>query len=206
MSSPPVAPVSEKVSEQLERWLSGDGEKTLASLIELFEEKSFAILFVVLLGVPALPLPTGGATHVFEIIAVLLAAQLIAGRQHIWLPRRWRTLELAGDRQQRFIAALMKMIRRLERISRPRLRFLFDHRLSNIVFGLLVIGGCLGAFLAPPFTGLDTLPALGVVLLSLAVLLEDFAVVVAALVVGVTGVVLEIVLGSAAINGIESLF
>jgi hypothetical protein len=47
MSSPPVAPVSEKVSEQLERWLSGDGEKTLASLIELFEEKSFAILFVV---------------------------------------------------------------------------------------------------------------------------------------------------------------
>jgi hypothetical protein len=206
MSSPPVAPVSEKVSEQLERWLSGDGEKTLASLIELFEEKSFAILFVVLLGVPALPLPTGGATHVFEIIAVLLAAQLIAGRQHIWLPRRWRTLELAGDRQQRFIAALMKMIRRLERISRPRLRFLFDHRLSNIVFGLLVIGGCLGAFLAPPFTGLDTLPALGVVLLSLAVLLEDFAVVVAALVVGVTGVVLEIVLGSAAINGIGSLF
>ena len=206
MSSPPVAPVSEKVSEQLERWLSGDGEKTLASLIELFEEKSFAILFVVLLGVPALPLPTGGATHVFEIIAVLLAAQLIAGRQHIWLPRRWRTLELAGDRQQRFIAALMKMIRRLERISRPRLRFLFDHRLSNIVFGLLVIGGCLGAFLAPPFTGLDTLPALGVVLLSLAVLLEDFAIVVAALVVGVTGVVLEIVLGSAAINGIGSLF
>jgi hypothetical protein len=200
------APATERVSEQLERWLGSDGEKTLASLIELFEEKSFAILFVVLLGVPALPLPTGGATHVFEIVAVLLAAQLIAGRQHIWLPQRWRTLELAGQRQQRFITALMKMIRRLERISRPRLRFLFGHRLSNIVFGLLVIGGCLGAFLAPPFTGLDTLPALGVVLLSLAVLLEDFGVVVAALVVGVAGVVLEIVVGSAALKGLESLF
>jgi hypothetical protein len=199
------APATERVSEQLERWLGSDGEKTLASLIELFEEKSFAILFVVLLGVPALPLPTGGATHVFEIVAVLLAAQLIAGRQHIWLPQRWRTLELAGQRQQRFITALMKMIRRLERISRPRLRFLFGHRLSNIVFGLLVIGGCLGAFLAPPFTGLDTLPALGVVLLSLAVLLEDFGVVVAALVVGVAGVVLEIVVGSAALKGLESL-
>ena len=194
------------VSEQLAGWLAGDGEKTVASLIDLFEEKSFAILFVVLLGVPALPLPTGGATHVFEIIAVLLAAQLIAGRQAIWLPKRWRNLELAGDRQQRFLAALMRMIRRLERISRPRLRFLFDHRLSNIVFGVLVIGGCLGAFLAPPFTGLDTLPALGVVLLSLAVLLEDFAIVIAAVVVGVAGVVLEIVLGSAAIKGIEHLF
>lgn len=194
------------VSEQLAGWLAGDGEKTVASLIELFQEKSFAILFVVLLGVPALPLPTGGATHVFEIIAVLLAAQLIAGRESIWLPKRWRNLELAGDRQQRFLGGLMRLIRRLERISRPRLRFLFDHRLSNIVFGVLVIGGCLGAFLAPPFTGLDTLPALGVVLLSLAVLLEDFAIVIAAVVVGVAGVVLEIVLGSAAIKGIEHLF
>ena len=192
----------EKVSDQLERWLMSDGEKTLGSLIDLFEEKSFAIVFVLLLGVPALPLPTGGATHVFEIIAVLLALELIAGRKEIWLPRRWRKLELAGDRQQRFVTALMKAIRRLERLSRPRLRFLFDHRLSNVVFGLLVIAGSAGAFLAPPFTGLDTLPALGVVLLSLGVLLEDFVVVIAALVIGVAGVTLEVVLGHAAVRGI----
>jgi hypothetical protein len=194
------------VSDELERWLQGDGEKTVASLITLFAEKSFAILFVVLLGLPALPLPTGGATHVFEVIAVVLAAQLIAGRDHIWLPQRWRSLELAGDRQQRFIAGLMRLIRRLERISRPRLRFLFEHRLSNIVFGALVIAGSLGAFFAPPFTGLDTLPALGVVLLSLAVLLEDFAIVTAALLVGAAGVALEIFVGGAALRGIENLF
>jgi hypothetical protein len=211
---PPVASAApsvtdegpEKVSVELERWLTGDGDKSLGSLIALFEEKSFAILFVLLLGVPALPLPTGGATHVFEIIAVLLALELIVGRHEIWLPQRWRRLELAGDRQQRFIAALMRMIRRLERFSRPRLRFLFDHRLSNVVFGLLVIAGCVGAFFAPPFTGLDTLPALGVVLLSLGVLLEDVLVVVAALIVGIAGVVLEVVLGSAAIHGLGKLF
>jgi hypothetical protein len=199
-------PEPEKVSEQLERWLATDGDKTLGSLVELFEEKSFAILFVLLLGVSALPLPTGGATHVFEIVAVVLALQLIAGRDHIWLPQRWCKLVLAGGRQERFIVALLKMIRRLERFSRPRLRFLFDHRLSNVVFGLLVIGGSAGAFFAPPFTGLDTLPSLGVVLLSLAVLLEDFFVVVLAVVVGIAGVVLEVVLGSAAINGLGKLF
>ena len=193
------------VSHELERWLQSDGEKTLGGLVEVFEEKSFAIVFVLLLGVPALPLPTGGATHVFEVIAVVLAAQLIAGRTQIWLPQRWCAMELAGDRQRRFIAGLMKLIRRLERFSRPRLRFLFDHRLSNIVFGLLVIAGCAGAFFAPPFTGLDTLPALGVVLLSLGVLLEDAAVVVLALAVGVAGVALEIALGSAAIKGIGKL-
>jgi hypothetical protein len=209
LSSPAMTrsptPEAQSVSRELERWLESDGEKTLGNLVELFEEKSFAILFVLLLGVPALPLPTGGATHVFEIIAVLLALQLIAGREHIWLPERWRRLELAGPRQRRFIAGLMKFIRFLERFSRPRLTFLFDHRLSNVVFGLLVIAGSAGAFLAPPFTGLDTLPALGVVLLSLGVLLEDFLVVVLGVAVGVGGVFLEIVLGKAAVKGIGSL-
>jgi hypothetical protein len=194
------------VSGELERWLNGDGEKTLGSLIELFEEKSFALLFILLLGVPALPLPTGGVTHVFEIVSALLALQLIAGRDKIWLPERWCKLVLAGPRQQRFIQGLMKMIRRLERFSKPRLRFLFDHRLSNIVFGALVLGASAGAFLAPPFTGLDTLPALGAVLVSLGVLLEDALIVIVGVVVGAAGVLLEIVLGKAAVKGIGSLF
>ena len=207
--SPAAAPATdepEKVSDALERWLSGEGEKTLGGLIELFDQKSFALLFVLLLGVPALPLPTGGATHVFEIVAMLLAVQLLAGSKRIWLPQRWRRLELAGPRQRRFLSGLMKLIRRLEKLSKPRLRFLFNHRLSNAVFGLLVVGGALAAFLAPPFTGLDTLPSLGVVLLSLGVLLEDILVVIAALLVGAAGVALEIFLGSAVIGGIEKLF
>jgi hypothetical protein len=193
------------VSGELERWLGQDGPRTLGNLVELFGQKSFALVFVLLLGVPALPLPTGGATHVFEIIAVLLALELIVGRDEIWLPQRWCRLELGGPRQQRFIRALMRMIRRLERLSRPRLRFLFHHRLSNIVFGTLVVGGSTAAFLAPPFTGLDTLPALGVVLLSLGVLLEDIAIVLVGLLVGATGVALEIILGAALINGVSSL-
>jgi hypothetical protein len=196
----------EKVSDALEGWLEGDSDKTLGSLVEVFGEKSFAILFVLLLGVPALPLPTGGATHVFEIIAALLALQLIVGRDQIWLPQKWCKLELAGPKQQRFIAGLMKLIRRLERLSRPRLRFLFQTRVSNSVFGVLVIGGTAGAFFAPPFTGLDTLPALGVVLLSLGVLLEDVIVVALGLVVGVAGVLLEIIVGSAVVHGVSKIF
>lgn len=196
----------EKISDALQGWLEGDSDKTLGSLVEVFGEKSFAVLFVLLLGVPALPLPTGGATHVFEIIAALLALQLIVGRDQIWLPQKWCKLELAGPKQQRFITGLMKLIRRLERFSRPRLRFLFQTRVSNSVYGLLVLGGTAGAFFAPPFTGLDTLPALGVVLLSLGVLLEDVIVVAIGLVVGVAGVLLEIIVGSAVVHGVSSIF
>jgi hypothetical protein len=193
-------------SEELERWLESDGDKTLGSIIELFQEKSFALLFILLLGVSALPLPTGGATHVFEIVAMLLAVQLIAGRDQIWLPERWQRLRLAGPNQQRFINRLMKTIRWLERFSRPRASYLFGHRLSNIVFGVLVLAGSVAAFLAPPFSGLDTLPSLGVVLLSIGVLLEDLAIVVLAVAVGVAGVALELILGRAAVEGIGKLF
>lgn len=192
----------DRLSDELERWLSSDADKTLGGLIDLFGQRSFAVMFVLLLGVPALPLPTGGATHVFEAVAMLLALQLIANRDRIWLPRRWRSIDVAGPDRQRLTNALMKTVRRLERISRPRLTFVFGHRLSNVAFGALVLGGSLAAFLAPPFSGLDTLPALGVVLLSLGVLLEDFLVVLVGVVVGVAGVVLEIAVGRAAVDAL----
>jgi hypothetical protein len=194
-----------RLSDELDRWLRSDCDKTLGGLIDMFEERSFAVLFLFLLGPSALPLPTGGVTQVLEVIAMLLALQLIANRDCVWLPRRWRAVEIGGEKQARFLTGLMTMVRRLERVSRPRLTIAFEHRISNVVFGALVIAGSLGAFLAVPFTGLDTLPALGVVLVSLGVLLKDFAVAIAGTVALLAGVVLELVLGRAAVEGLESL-
>ncbi len=194
-----------RLSDELEHWLRSDADKTLGGLIDLFGERSFAILFLFLLGPSALPLPTGGVTQILEVISIVLALQLMANRDQVWLPRRWRTLDLGSDKEARLLTGLLNGVRRLERVSRPRLRMAFDHRISNIVFGALVIAGSLGAFLAVPFTGLDTLPALGVVLISLAVLFEDFAVAVAGTVVLLAGVVLEIVVGWAALEGLGSL-
>jgi hypothetical protein len=196
---------NEALSDRLDAWLQGDSETTLAGLISVFEEKSFALLFILLLGVSALPIPTGGATHVFDIIAIIVAGQLVAGRRAIWVPKRWRDLQLAGGRRQRFIDALLKAIRFLERMSRPRLPRLFDHPLSNSLFGLSVILLTLGAFVAPPFSGLDTLPALGVVLISLGVLLEDALIVAVGVLVGAGGILLELVLGKAAASGLGKL-
>ena len=174
--------------------------------MERFGEKSFAILFVVLMAPPALPLPTGGATHVFEVVVVVLAVQLIAGRDEVWLPQRWRRLQLTGGaKRERLVRSLVKLIRRLERFSHPRLTAAFGYRASNVIFGLLVTTGAVAAFFAPPFSGLDTLPSLGVVLLSLGVLLEDVRVVAAGVVVGAAGIALEIVLGAAAIRGVGDL-
>ena len=203
---PPGEKLDEKVSDQLERWLRSDEPKTLGSLIDLFGERSFAIVFVILMALPALPLPTGGASHVLEVITMLLALELIIGRREIWLPRRWKRLELGGASRQRFIDMLLRRIRWFERFSRPRGRWLFRYRLSGMLFGLAVLALSLTAFLAPPFSGLDTLPSLGVVVLALGVLLEDFALAGAGLVIGVLGVVTVIGLGSLVVKGINQLF
>jgi hypothetical protein len=195
-----------RLSDELEQWLNDEAsEKTLGGLVDTFGEKSFAILFVLLLGVPALPVPTGGATHVFEVIAVLVALQLVIGRRTVWLPKRWQGLKLGGERQQRFLNSLMRFIRRLERFSRPRLAFVFHRRPSDVIFGLLVIAGSVAAFVAPPFSGLDTLPALGVVLVSLGMLLEDALIAAAGVILGIVGVALEVVLGTAAVHGLTSV-
>jgi hypothetical protein len=193
------------LSDELARWLASDREKTLGDLIEFFEKKSFAILFVVLLAVPALPLPTGGVTHVFEVIAIVLALQLIAGRQTIWLPQRWRSRRIT-EGSGRSAQRLLTVIRWLERFSRPRLAWLFDHRLSNVIFGVVVAIGAAAAFLAPPFSGLDTLPSLGVVLVSLGVLLEDFVVVLAGLAIETAGIAAAILVGRAAFDAVRNLF
>jgi hypothetical protein len=191
-----------RLSDELDSWLRSGGDKTLGGLLDLFEERSFAVLFLFLLGPSALPLPTGGVTQVLEVIAILLALQLIANRECVWLPRRWRAVEIGGDKEARFLTGLMNTVRRLERVSRPRLTIAFNHRISNVVFGALVIAGSLGALLAVPFTGLDTLPALGVVLVSLGVLLEDFAVVVAGTVALLAGLALEVLAGKAAVDAL----
>jgi hypothetical protein len=195
----------EPLSDQLERWLQSDQPKTIGGLVELFQEKSFAVLFVVLLAIPALPLPTGGVTHVFEVIAMVLALELIVGRRRVWLPERWLRRELPQGIEKQG-GVLIRRIRWVERHSMARLGALLSNRVSGIVFGVVVLGLTLTAFLAPPFTGLDTLPSLGIVLISLGVLFEDALLALIGLIVGAAGVLLVIVLGRAALHGIRTLF
>jgi hypothetical protein len=158
------------------------------------------------MAVPALPLPTGGVTHVFELIVLLVALQLLAGRREVWLPERWKSRDISSTAQGRFTERLLRTIRWLERHSRSRLEFLITNRVARLVYGLVVLAFTVAAFLAPPFSGLDTLPAMGVVVLSLGVLLGDSLFALAGLVIGTVGVILVITLGSLAVKGVGSLF
>ena len=196
----------ETLSDRLERWLAGEEPKTIGNLIDVFQEKSFAVLFVLLLAIPALPLPTGGVTHVFELIAMLLALELIVGRRTVWLPERWRQREIGLETRHRFNQKLLPRIRWIEEHSMARLGFLLNHRVSGIAYGLVTLVLVVTAFVAPPFTGLDTLPSLGVVLISLGVLFEDPLLGIVGLVVGAAGALLVFILGRAAVDTVRGFF
>jgi hypothetical protein len=191
------------VSDELEQWLSSDQPKTLGAIIELFGARSFALVFVVLMALPALPLPTGGATHVLEVVTMLVALELVVGRRRIWLPARWRRLQLAGPSREKLLAVLLRRIRWLERFSHPRASWLFDHAATASVLGLLVFGLTLSAFLAPPFSGLDTLPSLGVVVIGLGVLMRDVVLAVVGAVIGAVGVATVLALGNLVVTAVE---
>ena len=105
----------------------------------------------------------------FEVIAMLLALDLIAGRRTIWLPDRrsaWTWPVSLGDASQ---ARSSGSSDGFSAFRCPRLQPLMRHRLTadHLPLAVSFFSRCpLAAFLAPPFSGLDTLPALGVVVLA----------------------------------------
>ncbi len=196
----------ERLSDQLEGWLRSEEPKTIGSLIDVFEEKSFAVLFVLLLAVPALPLPTGGVTHVFEVIAMLLSLELIAGRRQVWLPERWREREIGEQTRATFTRSFLPRIRWIERHSHARLGFLLSYRFAGILYGLVMLALSVTAFFAPPFTGLDTAPSLGAVLVSLGVLLEDPLLGILGFLIGLAGILIAVFLGKQVVDLVAGLF
>ena len=193
-------------SDQLEDWLKSRSNKTLDGLEQVFQDKSFAITFLMLMVFPALPLPTGGVTHVFELIVMLLCLEMMAGRKTPWLPKKWKHMHLGKTLTGRVIPTMMRWIRRLERYSSPRGQKLLNLPLAPRLVGLMIFILTLAAFLAPPFSGLDTLPSLGVVIISLGLILEDFLMLLVGLVVGTIGVVLDVALGAAIVESSRRFF
>lgn len=192
-------------SDQLESWLQSEDPKTLGALGDVFGEKSFAVTILFLMFVPALPLPTGGITHVFEAITVLLAAQMVLGRRTIWLPKRWQRRELGAIATGKAVPFMIRRIRTFEKFSHPRWARLFEQRWFLRLLGLVLMGFAIAAATAPPFSGLDTLPALGAVAVALSIILEDVVVLAIGIAIGSGGILLILTIGAALVRVFRNL-
>lgn len=193
-------------STELSEWLKSDDTKTLLELDKVFGDRTFAILFMFMMAASALPIPTGGITDVFAVITILFALQMMLGRNNLWLPKRWRKMKLNKVFTKKLLPGLVRLIRWLERFSTPRMSWVFAGRISDMLLGISVALLAVATIAAPPFSGLDTIPALGIVVISAGIVLKDGLMTIVGWWVGVSGILIQLLLGKAVIEGFQRIF
>jgi hypothetical protein len=197
-------PSEEPFSSQLEAWLLSTETKTLGTLTDAFAEKSFAVTILFLMLLPVLPLPTGGITHIFEAVSIIVAAQMVMGARRLRIPQRLRRRDLGSSVTGTVIPFMLRRICWFEHLSRPRWVSLVNSRSFHQLSGLIFIGLAVAAALAPPFSGLDTLPAMGAVV-ALGLILTDVIVFGIGVAIGTGGIVLIVPVGAALFQAIRHL-
>lgn len=194
-------------STELEVWLKSKGTKTVGDMQEIFGEKSFAMVFLLFMFIPSLPIPTGGITQFILLPVTMLAAlQMTFGRRSLWLPWFFKRAKLGSRTLTKGLPFMMRRIRWFERFSRPRLANYLDSAWFRTQCGIVVFLFALASFIAPPFSGLDTLPSMGGVIIALSILLEDVLLYLIGVLVGGIGIGVMIAAANVIIMFIEKLF
>ena len=154
---------------------------TLRGILDDFDERGFGILLLIATLPAFIPIPIGGG--ISGPLVFFLGAQLLFGRNEVWLPRRIAAWGPKRDAFARFVTRLSPWLGRLEHLVRPRLARLFDHPAANAITGLLLVVS--GLLLALPIPGTNYL--FGAILLgfALALLERDGALLVAAWIVAI---------------------
>ena len=195
--------VKKLFSTQLKEWLQSSKPNTVDELEAVFAERSFAIVYVILMALPALPIPTGGITHVLEVICMLVAIEQAIGLKTVWLPKKYRSKPLPEFIVKKALPTLISTIKKVELHSKRRGSGILQSSWFGRMSGVAIFGGALAALLAPPFSGLDTFPALGVVLMALGIIIGDMVYFAIGVASTIFGILLELTVGVALFEAIR---
>lgn len=154
---------------------------SIGEIIERTGERAFGLLMLVL-GLPMLIpfLPPGSSTIVGPIYA-LFAVQMLTGARTPWLPARFRHRQLSPATTRALRQRGIPLIRAAERLSRPR-GFWLGERLTLRIVGVVVL--LMGIILLSPLPFLNTLPAVAVMTLGIALINRDAVFMLAGIAVG----------------------
>lgn len=147
---------------------------TLADVLGLAGERTFGFLFVLLALPSALPVPAAGYAVPFGLVLFLLAVQLMAGARSPWLPRRIMNHPIALSRLQAIVKTGIPWIRRIERLSKPRLTLVCTSKPGRALIGCTI--ALMAIFMMIPIPGTNTLPAIGIFVTGLGLLDDDGAI------------------------------
>jgi len=162
-----------RLSAELERLAAACRERSLtfAELLPGAAPRDQALLTAVLSIGFCHPIPLPGLSTVCGLIIAAAGARMAWGLGP-WVPRRWRARPLPGRRLEKVFAAGAALMRRCERVVKPRGRWLSAHPWTQRASGgAIALCGLLLAAPAPPGTALP--PAAAILLLSVGTLEED---------------------------------
>ena|SRR5690606_162555 len=153
---------------------AGDPDETLrfADVFAGLGERAFGMLLFVATLPAFIPIPgVGGA--VSGPLVMLIGLQLLIGRRTPWLPRFIACRGPHRSAMARFEQRLAPWLTRLERLVRPRMSYLLNHRIAGMFSGLLLL--LLGLLLALPIPFTNYVFGALLLLFALALLERDGA-------------------------------
>lgn len=155
-------------------------EMTLHDLLDAFSERAFGFLILVFALPNGIPAPIApGLSAVLGLPLILLAAQMMIGLPHPWMPPSWLRRKLKREQVARMLRPAVPVLQKIERYIRPRLHLLTQADASRLL-GALLLWNALLLSLPIPFGNL--LPAWAIILLALGEMARDGMLVLAGLV------------------------
>ncbi|WP_374389101.1 exopolysaccharide biosynthesis protein [Brevundimonas sp.] len=159
-----------RFSDVVESLAEGDDPKlTLQELVSAFGERGFGAMILVLSLLALLPWPPGGKA-IFAVPIILMSLELAFQRNSIWLPRWALRASVSRTAYRSGVSRIMKLIRRVEALTRPRLSYLTGE-IADVVTGLVCVLLALMMALPVPFG--DMLPGVTLVLFALGMMQRD---------------------------------
>jgi len=166
------------------------GEVSLEWIVENLGERSFGIVMLLVSLVGLVP----GTSPLVGILLAVPAVQMILGRQEPVLPRRIAARRVSTRRLVRVLERLIPVLRRIERVVRPRWGTPFEATKRVVGFIILLLCGTL--FAPIPFS--HVIPAVVIMLLAFAFLEEDGVL----LCIALAAAVISVAITSAAVWGV----
>jgi hypothetical protein len=183
---------------------NGEGDRILfGELVAAMRNRAFGALFL-LFGLPnCLPMPPG-IPVICGIIVALISAQMMIGRDQLWLPGWLAAKSFARADLERVVARARPWIRRLERVAKPRLPLFADARSRRLIG---VAGMVLGLALVLPIPIIGNIPlGIPICILGLGLVERDGAMIIAGYAATALGLVVTAGLGWLIVQGALAFF
>ena len=169
-SSLAVERVSRPFSEVLGALAEADGERlSINEVVTAFGERGFGAIMLLVGLFNLLPLPPGGTT-VTGAPLLLLSAQLMLGRETVWLPGRLCRASVSRESFRSGLKRVLPWLQRAERLTRPRMTWAVTGPAEQLIGLACFLLSCV--LVLPIFLG-NVAPAVAIVVMSLALVQRD---------------------------------